>query len=120
MNIMFSKGIPVVFAISLMLFFSSLGISSIYGQGAENATQQQNQTSQQSQQPQQQKNQSISQDSKMHEQLLNYTNMALIELENDDSSAVEQNLLNIQQTLLNATNKQVVVVPESVMDSEQE
>ncbi len=121
MNTIFSKSIPVVFTISLILFFSSMGNSNIYGQGTENATQspppqqpsQQNQTSQSNQpgQPQQQQNQSKSQDSKMHEKLLNITNTAVIAFNEGNDEVLQASLTEIQNTLINATGKEVVVVP---------
>lgn len=91
-----------------------------------NLLQQEIQQMQQSQpQTNNQTNQSIGQNMtqqqsqpQMKEKLLNYTNTAIIALENDDESVVQQNLVNIQETLLNATDKQIVVVPAPDVQSD--
>lgn len=53
----------------------------------------------------------------MNERLLNFTNNAIIALENDDEDMLEQSLLQIQGTLLNATDKQIIVIPASAAPS---
>ncbi len=95
----------------------------------EQAQQQLNQANQQMQQAQQQKqqaqqqlelnnqtqqqqtNQSIQQDPIMNEKLLNYTNAAILALNDDNTSAAQSNLVQIQNALINASGKQVVVIP---------
>ena len=110
--------IPIILTISLVLLLNT-GSSNIYGQiiGQTNKTNQtsgQNttqQTQQQSNQTQQQSNQSKQQDPKMNEKLLNYTNAAILALNDDNTSAAQDNLVQIQNALINASGKQVVVVP---------
>ncbi|WP_458746492.1 hypothetical protein [Candidatus Nitrosocosmicus sp. T] len=141
--------IPVVLAISLVLLLNT-GSSSIYGQNLTNQTSGQNttqqaqqqldQANQQIQQAQQQKeqaqqqlaqanqtqsqgNQSKQQDPKMNEKLLNYTNAAILALNDDNTDVAQSNLVQIQNALINASGKQVVVVPApavSIDDSDGE
>src|SRR6187200_3282270 len=75
--------------------------------------QQANQTQQQdNQSKQQQDNQSKQQqDPKMNEKLLNYTNAAILALNDDNTGAAQDNLVQIQNALINASGKQVVIVP---------
>jgi len=47
----------------------------------------------------------------MNEKLLNYTNAAILALNEDDTSAAQDNLVQIQNALINASGKQVVIVP---------
>jgi acetate kinase len=126
--------ILVILGISLVLLLN-IGGSSIYGQNftnqtsGQNATQQQldqaNQQKQQAQQQiqqtrqevqqanqtqQQQANQSKQQDPKMNEKLLNYTNAAILALNDDNTDAAQSNLALIQTALINETDKQVIVV----------
>ena len=70
-----------------------------------------NQTQQQANQTQSQTNQSKQQDPEMNEKLLNYTNAAILALNDDNTSAAQDNLVQIQNALINASGKQVVVVP---------
>ena len=70
----------------------------------------------QTQQPQQ-SNQSKQQDPKMNEKLLNYTNAAILALNDDNTSAAQDNLVQIQNALINASGKQVVVVPAPAVSS---
>ena len=138
-------GIPVVLAISLVLLLNT-GSSSIYGQNltnqtsAQNTTQQQaqqqlDQANQQIQQAQQQKeqaqqqlaqtnqtqsqgNQSKQQDPKMNEKLLNYTNAAILALNDGNTDVAQSNLVEIQNALINASGKQVVVVPAPAVSAD--
>jgi acetate kinase len=75
---------------------------------AQQQLQQANQTQQQ-----QQGNQSnqTQQDPKMNEKLLNYTNAAILALNDDNTSAAQDNLVQIQNALINASGKQVAIVP---------
>jgi hypothetical protein len=43
--------------------------------------------------------------------LLNYTNAAIIALNQDNTSAAQDSIVQIQNTLINASGKQVLVVP---------
>ncbi|WP_458720301.1 hypothetical protein [Candidatus Nitrosocosmicus sp. R] len=86
-------------------------------QQAEQQLQQSNQTQQQSNQTQQQSNQSKQQDPQMNEKLLNYTNAAILALNDDNTSAAQDNLVQIQNALINASGKQVVVVPAPAVSS---
>jgi TolA-binding protein len=83
-------------------------------QQKEQAQQQLEQTNQ-TQQQQQQTNQSKQQDPEMNEKLLNYTNAAILALNDDDTSAAQDILIQIQNALINASGKQVVVVPASAV-----
>ena len=136
--------IPVVLAISLVLLLNT-GSSSIYGQNLTNQTSGQNttqqaqqqldQANQQIQQAQQQKeqaqqqlaqanqtqsqgNQSKQQDPKMNEKLLNYTNAAILALNDDNTDVAQSNLVQIQNALINASGKQVVVVPAPAVSTD--
>lgn len=139
----------VILGISLALLLSTGG-SSIYAQNVtnqtssgQNATQQQaqqqlDQANQQIQQAQQQKqqaeqqlqqanqtqqqpaNQSKQQDPKMNEKLLNYTNAAILALNDDNTEAAQTSLQQIQSALINATGKQVVIVPAPAVPSSEE
>ncbi len=71
-----------------------------------------NQTSQQT-------NQSSSQQINATE-LLDTTNAAILALNEDDSEEVAQILALLQQQLINATGKQVVIVPSEVIVTEED
>jgi len=47
----------------------------------------------------------------MNEKLLNYTNIAILALNEDNTSAAQDSLVQIQNELINASGKQVVIVP---------
>jgi hypothetical protein len=47
----------------------------------------------------------------MIEKLLNFTNLAILALNEDNINAAESNLVQIQNALINASGKQVVIVP---------
>ena len=134
----------VILGISLVLLLNT-GSSSIYGQNMTNQTsgqnttqqaqqqldqanqqmQQANQTKQQAEQQlsqanqTQQSNQSKQQDPKMNEKLLNYTNAAILALNDDNTSAAQDNLEQIQTSLINASGKQVVVVPTPAVSTDE-
>ena len=82
-------------------------------QQAQQQKEQAQQQLQQSNQTQQQGNQSnqTQQDPKMNEKLLNFTNAAILALNDDNTSAAQDNLVQIQNALINASGKQVVIVP---------
>ncbi len=82
-------------------------------QQKEQAQQQLNQTNQT-----QQSNQSKQQDTNMNEKLLNYTNAAILALNDDNSSGAQDSLVQIQNALINASGKQVVVVPAPAVSSD--
>ncbi|CAN5604700.1 hypothetical protein BH23THE1_BH23THE1_23800 [soil metagenome] len=124
MKTLINVSIPVILTISLILLLNT-GSSNIYGQivGQTNQTNQTNQTSGQNateQIQQQQANQSKQQDPKMNEKLLNYTNAAILALNDDNSSGAQENLVQIQNALINASGKQVVVVPAPAVQSDEE
>ena len=125
--------VPVVLTISLVLLLST-GASNSFGQmmnqtnqtSGQNTTQQAQQQKQQAEQQlqqsnqtqqQQQSNQSKQQDPKMNEKLLNYTNAAILALNDDNTRAAQDNLVQIQNALINASGKQVVVVPAPAVSS---
>jgi acetate kinase len=120
--------IPIILTISLVLLLST-GSSNINGQlidqtnqtGGQNTTQQANQQQlTQTNQTQQQANQSKQQDPELSEKLLNYTNAAILALNDDDIGAAQDNLVQIQNELINASGKQVVVVPAPAIPSDEE
>jgi acetate kinase len=83
-------------------------------QQMQQAQQQKDQAQQQlaqANQTQSQTNQSKQQGPEMNEKLLNYTNAAILALNDDNTSAAQDNLVQIQNALINASGKQVVVVP---------
>lgn len=87
-------------------------------QQAQQQKQQAEQQLEQSNQTQsQQGNQSKQQDPKMNEKLLNYTNNAILALNDDNTSAAQDNLVQIQNALINASGKQVVIVPAPAVSS---
>jgi hypothetical protein len=78
----------------------------------QNTTQQANQQQlAQTNQTQQQANQSKQQDPELGEKLLNYTNAAILALNDDDIGAAQDNIVQIQKELINASGKQVVIIP---------
>ena len=92
-------------SITMIAFVSIMFLSNTYvGIGVNAQTQSMNQTSQKMSQPQ------------MNEKILNYTNFAIIALDSDEEDVVKQNLLNIQQTILNSTDKEIVIVPSSAVE----
>ena len=120
--------VPVVLTISLVLLLST-GASNSFGQmmnqtnqtSGQNTTQQDQQQLDQANQTQsQQGNQSKQQDPKMNEKLLNYTNAAILALNDDNTSAAQDNLVQIQNALINASGKQVVVIPAPAVQSDDE
>ena len=132
--------ILAVLTISLVLILNT-GNSNIYGQNFSNQTSGQNNTQQLGQQLEQanqqlaqanqtqqqvsnqaqqqlsnqtqptQANQSKQQDTEMNEKLLNFTNTAILALNDDNTSAAQDSLVQIQNELINASGKQVVVIP---------
>ena len=59
---------------------------------------------------------SDSSDLLMKERLLNYTNDAILALNDDNETAIQQNLVLIQNTLIKAIGKPVVIVPAPALD----
>jgi len=59
---------------------------------------------------------SNSSDLLMKERLLNYTNDAILALNDDNETAIQQNLVQIQNTLIKAIGKPVVIVPAPALD----
>jgi hypothetical protein len=132
--------VPVIMSLSLMMFLSTTSYSG-YGQPvtnntativnttAEDTSNQTNQNvsqlvqadvNQAEPQIQSQANQtnstSDSSDSLMKERLLNYTNDAILALNDDNETAIEQNLVQIQNILIEAIGKPVVIVPAPALD----
>ncbi len=129
MKTFINVSIPVILAITLVLLLNT-GSSNIYGQimtntnqtnqtSGQNTTQQaQQQLAQANQTQQQSANQSSKQqDPQMNEKLLNYTNAAILALNDDNTSAAQDNLVQIQNALINASGKQVVIVPAPAVSS---
>ena len=131
--------VPVIMSLSLMMILSTTSNSG-YGQLVANTTpianttapDFSNQTNQNVSQPvqanisqtepliQSQTNQtnstSGSSDLLMKERLLNYTNDAILALNDDNETAIQQNLVQIQNILIKAIGKPVVIVPASALD----
>jgi hypothetical protein len=61
-----------------------------------------------------------SSDSLMNERLLNYTNDAILALNDDNETAIQENLVQIQNTLIKAIGKPVVIVPAPAFDIDPE
>ena len=59
---------------------------------------------------------SDSSDLLMKERLLNYTNDAILALNDDNETAIQQNLVQIQNTLIKAIGKPVVIVPAPALN----
>ncbi|MGI0001434.1 MAG: hypothetical protein ACRD6Q_09400 [Nitrososphaeraceae archaeon] len=89
-------------------------------QAQQQKQQAQQQLEQSNQTQQQQTNQSKQQDPKMNEKLLNYTNAAILALNDDNTSAAQDNLVQIQNALINASGKQVVVIPAPAVSPDKE
>ena len=132
--------VPVIISLSLMMILSITSYSG-YGQPVANTTttianttapdisNQTNQNVSQLVQPdtdqaepqiQSQANQSNStsdtSDLLMKERLLNYTNDAILALNVDNETAIQQNLVQIQNTLIKAIGKPVVIVPAPALN----
>ena len=133
--------VPVIMSLSLMMILSTTSYSG-YGQPVANTTYHysidttaadtSNQTNQNvsqlaqadvnqaEPQIQSQVNQtnstSDSSDLLMKERLLNYTNDAILALNDDNETAIQQNLVQIQNTLIKAIGKPVVIVPAPALD----
>jgi len=87
-------------------------------QQAEQQKQQSQQQLEQSNQTQsQQGNQSKQQDAEMNEKLLNHTNDAILALNDDNTTGAQDSLVQIQNALINASGKQVVIVPAPAVSS---
>jgi len=56
----------------------------------------------------------------MNEKLLNYTNAAILALNDDDSNGAQESLVQIQNALINSSGKQVVVVPAPAVSSDED
>ncbi|MGD9671886.1 MAG: hypothetical protein AB7U98_00230 [Candidatus Nitrosocosmicus sp.] len=116
MKTFISFGLPAILAISLVLLLnpvdsSQTNLGQVMGQTNQtNQTVSQN-TTQQANQTQQQSNQSKQLNPQMIEKLLNYTNTAIIALNEDNTEVAQASLVQIQNTLINASGKQVLVVP---------
>ncbi|CAN5839566.1 hypothetical protein BH23THE1_BH23THE1_18450 [soil metagenome] len=59
---------------------------------------------------------SDSSDLLMKEKLLNYTNDAILALNDDNETAIQQNLVQIQNILIKAIGKPVVIIPAPAID----
>jgi predicted PurR-regulated permease PerM len=123
-----NASILIILTFSLVLLLST-GSANIYGQlidqtnqtSGQNTTEQTNQQQlTQTNQTQQQANQSKQLEPELSEKLLNYTNAAILALNDDDIGAAQDNLVQIQNELINASGKQVVVVPAPAIPSDEE
>lgn len=137
MNTLYKISIPAIVAFSFILLLNTAGGSNIYGQliGNTSQTNQTNLTNQTtSPQPQNQTiitNQTSNNQKTPHqyektqsknitaisEKLFNFTNSAIIALDHKDTATVKYNLAQLQNALINATGKQVVLIPSDAMSS---
>ena len=119
--------LPVIVAISLVLLLNTGSSNNIYGQiiGQTNQTNQTQPQAANQTQPQaanqtqpQAANQTQPQiDAEMNEKLLDYTNAAILALNDDNESAAQDSLVQIQNALINASGKQVVIIPAPAISS---
>ena len=103
----------IILTISLVLLLNT-GISNANGQivGQTNQTNQTSALNTTNQtQPQPVNQTQPQQDPEMNEKLLNYTNAAILALNDDNTTAAQDRLVQIQNALINASGKQVVVIP---------
>ncbi|HSA75783.1 MAG TPA: hypothetical protein VLE21_06305 [Candidatus Nitrosocosmicus sp.] len=103
--------LPVIVAISLVLLLNTGSSNNIYGQ----IIVQTNQTNQTQPQAANQTQPQI--DAEMNEKLLDYTNAAILALNDDNESAAQDSLVQIQNALINASGKQVVIIPAPAISS---
>ncbi len=54
----------------------------------------------------------------MNEKLLNYTNTAILALNDDNISSAQDSLVQIQNELINASGKQVIVIPAPALSTD--
>jgi hypothetical protein len=104
--------VPIILTISLVLLLNT-GISNTNGQiiGETNQTNQTQPQPVNQTQPQPVNQSSKQQDPQMIEKLLNYTNVGILALNDDDTSAAQDSLVQIQNALINASGKEVLVIP---------
>ena len=115
---------PLILVASVIVVASNANVN-VFGQQANQTSQQANQTSQQANQTSQQANQTMakkiqtakSQSSKsnMNEKLLNFTNQAILAFKEKNRTGVVESLKQIQNALINASGKQLVIVPSDTM-----
>ncbi|MER5176651.1 MAG: hypothetical protein ABJB76_08685 [Candidatus Nitrosocosmicus sp.] len=126
---------PLILAVGIMVVINNANVN-VYGQQANQTMAQANQTAAKVNQtmtppqnqtmtpPQNQtmtkNNQSSSSkdskmNSKMNEKLLNYTNDAILSMKSKNKTGEMDSLQKIQQALINASGKQLVVVPSDTM-----
>ncbi len=96
---------PMILAVSVIMILSNTNVH-VFGQANQTSTTS-NQTSPQANQT------STSQNStSMNEKLLNYTSEAIKAQKKGDKSMVTDNLKLLQESLINASGKKLVVVPD--------
>jgi len=78
-------------------------------QEVSNETQQQ--LAQANQTQQEVSNETQQQEPEMNDKLLNLTNTAILALNDDDTATAQDSLVQIQNALINASGKQVVIIP---------
>lgn len=61
---------------------------------------------------------SLSSGSELNERLLNYTNNAILALNEDNETEIQQNLVQIQDALIKAIGKPVVIIPAPAFESD--
>jgi len=122
----------VIVSISLVLLLHHTDSSqSSYGQivgdtnqthhtSGQNSTEQTVQQLAQANQQLAQANQQLAQANQTQQQVSNFTNAAILALNEDDTSAAEDNLGQIQNALINAIGKQVVIVPAPAVSTSDE
>ena len=101
--------LPLVLALSAMVMLGNVNMHAIAQQNQTSA--QGNQTGSQNQTSSSQSPQS------MEDKLLNYTNEAIKASKDGKKKDLNDNLKKIQESLINATGKQVVVIPSDASSS---
>ena len=82
------------------LVFASINLNSVYGQQNQTSPQSANQTS----------NLNI-------EDLIRFSNNAIIAYESDNDAAIAENLGQLQDSIINSTGKQVIKIPADALTS---
>jgi len=90
--------IPLIMATSLI--FASINLNAVYGQQNQTSSQSGNQTS----------NLNI-------EDLIKFSNNAVIAYETDDDAAIAENLKQLQDSIINSTGTQVIKIPADAVIS---
>ena len=109
--------IPLMLVMSVIVIASNANVN-LFAQQANQTAQQANQTAQQANQTTTKNNQTTkSQSSKVtsNDKLLNFTNQAILALKGKNKTGELSSLKQIQDALIKASGKQVVIVPSETV-----